>query len=280
MKTLRAHGFNQRPRFEQVVGYLERNEPLPLDQPDRNLVCHKPLLPGRFCAVQRGPQPPAPAAHVCKQFPRKASALPQRPRTRTCALRGGTKGTAEPALLRMTWQEPQQAKNKRKKKAARKKVQLKPNQRRRVRLISPAATGDDAGQSGEPPRRRRKSPAARSSLSLRLPATRTSGAARPALSLWPPPATSGAARLMSPRLPPARAMGAERKAPGSRRPLPAGSAARQVRAPAAHRRARPRARSAREPRHCHRVGSAGRLLTLSPRRRPRLPSRPTANTAA
>ena len=31
MKTLRAHGFNQRPRFEQ----LERNEPLPLDQPDR-----------------------------------------------------------------------------------------------------------------------------------------------------------------------------------------------------------------------------------------------------
>ena len=35
MKTLRAHGFKQRPRFEQVVGYLERNEPLPLDQPDR-----------------------------------------------------------------------------------------------------------------------------------------------------------------------------------------------------------------------------------------------------
>ena len=35
MKTLRSRGFNQRPRFEQVVGYLERNEPLPLDQPDR-----------------------------------------------------------------------------------------------------------------------------------------------------------------------------------------------------------------------------------------------------
>ena len=35
MKTLWAHGFNQRPRFEQVAGYLERNEPLPLDQPDR-----------------------------------------------------------------------------------------------------------------------------------------------------------------------------------------------------------------------------------------------------
>ena len=35
MKTLRVHGFSQRPRFEQVVGYLERNEPLPLNQPDR-----------------------------------------------------------------------------------------------------------------------------------------------------------------------------------------------------------------------------------------------------
>ena len=33
MKTLRAHSFGQRPRFEQV-GDLERNEPL-LDQPDR-----------------------------------------------------------------------------------------------------------------------------------------------------------------------------------------------------------------------------------------------------
>ena len=31
MKTLRAHGFSQRPRFEQVAGYLERNEPLPLE---------------------------------------------------------------------------------------------------------------------------------------------------------------------------------------------------------------------------------------------------------
>ena len=45
MKTLRAHGFNQRPRFEQVVG-------------------HKPLLPGRFCTVQQGSQPSAPAAHA------------------------------------------------------------------------------------------------------------------------------------------------------------------------------------------------------------------------
>ena len=28
-----------------------------------------------------------------------------RPRTRTCGWRGGTKGTAEPALLRTTWRE-------------------------------------------------------------------------------------------------------------------------------------------------------------------------------
>ena len=47
------------------MGCLERNEPLPLDQPDRKaLVRHKPLLPGRFCTIQRGPQPSAPAAHA------------------------------------------------------------------------------------------------------------------------------------------------------------------------------------------------------------------------
>ena len=65
MKTLRAHGFNQRPRFEQVVGYLERNEPLPwTSRTASHLVHHKPLLPGRFCTVQQGPQPLAPAAHA------------------------------------------------------------------------------------------------------------------------------------------------------------------------------------------------------------------------
>ena len=51
-----------RPRFEQVVGYLERNEPLP--GPQSHLIHHKPLLPGRFCTVQQGPQPSAPAAHA------------------------------------------------------------------------------------------------------------------------------------------------------------------------------------------------------------------------
>ena len=57
MKTLRAHGFNQRPRFEQVVGYLERNEPL-LDQPDRKATS---FVTSHFYL---GPQPPAPAAHA------------------------------------------------------------------------------------------------------------------------------------------------------------------------------------------------------------------------
>ena len=89
MKTLRAHGFNQRPRFEQVVGYLERNEPLPLDQPDRKATS---FVTSHFYLddfVQSSEDPN----------------LPQRPRTRTCGWRGGTKGTAEPALLRTTWRE-------------------------------------------------------------------------------------------------------------------------------------------------------------------------------
>ena len=65
MKTLWAHGFNQRPRFEQVVGYLERNEPL-LDQPDRKatsfVTSHFYL--DDFVQSSKGPQPSAPAAHA------------------------------------------------------------------------------------------------------------------------------------------------------------------------------------------------------------------------
>ena len=103
MKTLRAHGFNQRPRFEQVVGYLERNEPLPLGQPDRKatsfVTSHFYLDDFVQSSATLGPC----STRLC--IPRTASALPQRPRTRTCALRGGTKGTAEPALLRTTWRE-------------------------------------------------------------------------------------------------------------------------------------------------------------------------------
>ena len=60
MKTLRAHGFNQRPRFEQVVGYLERNEPLPLDQPDRKATS---FITSHFY-LDDFVQSPAPAAHA------------------------------------------------------------------------------------------------------------------------------------------------------------------------------------------------------------------------
>ena len=85
-----GEGFNQRPRFEQVVGYLERNEPLPLDQPDRKATS---FITSHFYLD-------ASAGNSRGRLPHS-----RRPRTRTCALRRGTKGTAEPALLRMTWQE-------------------------------------------------------------------------------------------------------------------------------------------------------------------------------
>ena len=62
MKTLWAHSFSQRPRFEQVVGYLERNKPLALDQ-------------GHHVHT-RGLQPAASAAHSPEGDSRKASALP------------------------------------------------------------------------------------------------------------------------------------------------------------------------------------------------------------
>ena len=66
MKTLRAHGFNQRPRFEQVVDYLERNEPLPLDQPDSKatsfITSHFYL--DDFVQSSEGPNPRPPAAHA------------------------------------------------------------------------------------------------------------------------------------------------------------------------------------------------------------------------
>ena len=72
MKTLRAHGFNQRPRFEQVVGYLERNEPL-LDQPDRKATS---FVTSHFYLddfVQSSKDPnPRPLQHTC--IPRTASA--------------------------------------------------------------------------------------------------------------------------------------------------------------------------------------------------------------
>ena len=62
MKALRAHGFNQRPRFEQVVGYLERNEPLPLDQPDRKATS---FITSHFYLDQSSEDPnPRPLQHT------------------------------------------------------------------------------------------------------------------------------------------------------------------------------------------------------------------------
>ena len=69
------------PAFEQVVGYLERNEPLPLDQPDRKatsfVTSHFYL--DDFVQSSEDPNPRPLQARLC--IPRKASALPQRPRT-------------------------------------------------------------------------------------------------------------------------------------------------------------------------------------------------------
>ena len=73
MKALRAHGFNQCPRFEQVVGYLERNEPLPLDQPDRKATS---FITSHFYLddfVQSSKDPGPCSTRPCRQFPRKAS---------------------------------------------------------------------------------------------------------------------------------------------------------------------------------------------------------------
>ena len=87
MKTLRAHGFNQRPRFEQVVGYLERNEPLPLAsraaRPPRSSQATSTWTTS--CSPARTPTPGLCSTRPCRQFLRTASALPPRPRTRTWA---------------------------------------------------------------------------------------------------------------------------------------------------------------------------------------------------
>ena len=103
MKTLRAHGFNQRPRFEQVVGYLERNEPLPWTsrtaRPPRSSQATSTWT--ILCSPARTPTPCPCSTRLCRQFPRKASALPQRPRTRTW--RGCAK--EETASARTTLQE-------------------------------------------------------------------------------------------------------------------------------------------------------------------------------
>ena len=76
-QKLRAHGFNQRPRFEQVVGYLERNEPL-LDQPDRKATSfvtsqqHTPLQ----AIPEEGFRTPAEATDEDVRLARRYQGLP------------------------------------------------------------------------------------------------------------------------------------------------------------------------------------------------------------
>ena len=58
-------GFNQRPRFEQVVATWSGMSRCPGPAgPQGHHVHHEPLLLGRLRAVQRGPQPAASAAHA------------------------------------------------------------------------------------------------------------------------------------------------------------------------------------------------------------------------
>ena len=91
MKTLRAHGFNQRPRFEQVVGYLERNEPLPLDQPDRKATSFvtSHFYTWTILYSPARPQPPAPAAHTSAagNSPWQATVRGRPPLRTVCAAR-------------------------------------------------------------------------------------------------------------------------------------------------------------------------------------------------
>ena len=94
---LAAHGLRQPAHIVQVPLPLLRLPALP------HLVCHKPLLPGRFCAVQRGPQPSAPAAHTPAGNSR--GWLPHSRRGHGRGRAPGTKATAEPALRWMTWRE-------------------------------------------------------------------------------------------------------------------------------------------------------------------------------
>ena len=81
MKTLRAHGFNQRPRLE----------PLPLDQPDRKATS---FVTSHFYLDDfvQSSEDPRPLQHTPLQaIPKDGFRTPTKPRTMTCALRGGTR---------------------------------------------------------------------------------------------------------------------------------------------------------------------------------------------
>ena len=111
MKTLRAHGFTQRPRFEQVVGYLERNEPLPLDLPDRKATS---FVTSHFYLddfVQSSEDPnPRPLQHTPLQaISEEGFRTPAEATDEDVRLARRYKGTTEHALLRMTWRETPRA---------------------------------------------------------------------------------------------------------------------------------------------------------------------------
>ena len=82
---IRAHGFNQRPRVEQVVGYLEWKEPLPLDQPDRKatsfVTSHFYL--DDFAQSSKGPNPQDAAEYV------RLNVLPRPGQPQPCCLPPG-----------------------------------------------------------------------------------------------------------------------------------------------------------------------------------------------
>ena len=106
MKTLRAHGFNQRPRFEQVVGYLERNEPL-LDQPDRKATS---FVTSHFYLddfVQSSEDPnPQPLQHTPLQaIPEEGFRTPAEATDEDVRLARRYEGYGGTALLRTSWRE-------------------------------------------------------------------------------------------------------------------------------------------------------------------------------
>ena len=76
MKTLRAHGFNQRPRT--LSGTSRCPWTSRTARPPRSSQATSTWT--ILCSPARAPTPGPCSTRLCRQFPRKASALPQRPR--------------------------------------------------------------------------------------------------------------------------------------------------------------------------------------------------------
>ena len=102
MKTLRAHGFNQRPRFEQVVGYIERAEPRPWTNRTARPPCSSRATSTwtTSCSPVRTPTLGLCSTRPCTQFPRTASALPHKDVRLARMYRGGGN-----RIVEATWQE-------------------------------------------------------------------------------------------------------------------------------------------------------------------------------